>query len=101
MVLELGFGGLIYFFALGPWFLPGALSLALPAGALGGVLLTRAEDSVIAAEDSTRETVRLAVLTVLLSAISVGWLVPLAPTRRRLERPRFFRVQRFRSNSPK
>lgn len=80
---EFGDGAVLFLAILagaGIWFLPGAFALALPAGAFGGVLLTRAEQTTtdIVDEDPTRELVRLAVLALMASMLTVGWLVPMA-----------------------
>jgi hypothetical protein len=60
------------------WLLPAPFAIAMPAGAFGGVLLARAEQKVVADEESTGDILRLAVLALLFSALTVGWLVPLA-----------------------
>jgi hypothetical protein len=80
---ELGAGGVLFLAILGgaiAWLLPQAFAFALPAGTFGGVLLTRAGHSagVPADDDSMRELVRLAVLALVLSTLTVGWLVPMA-----------------------
>jgi hypothetical protein len=82
LLRELGNGAVLFLAVLGGaviWLLPGVFALALPAGAFGGVLLTHADQSTgIVDEDSTREMVRLAVLALMLSMLTVGWLVPMA-----------------------
>jgi hypothetical protein len=81
IVLKPGPGGLIYFAALGEsavWVVPGTFALAIPAGAFGGILLTRAGQADIIGQNWADDTARLAVLALLLSALTVGWLVPLA-----------------------
>jgi len=60
------------------WLLPAALTIALPAGAFGGILLTRSGRQGIIDANWVDETARLAVLALLLSAVTGGWLVPLA-----------------------
>ena len=69
--------------------LPAALTLAVPAGVFGGILLTRARQGDIIDEHWVDETARLAVLALLLNAVIVGWLVPLAhrETDRSISRP--------------
>jgi hypothetical protein len=65
LVWQLGPGGLLYVAPLGGaavWLLSGPFALAMPAGAFGGVLLARTGQAAVADEDSTRDTLRLAVL---------------------------------------
>ena len=60
------------------WFLPAALTIAVPAGAFGGILLTRAGRQGSIDEHWVDETARVALLALLLTTVTVGWLVPLA-----------------------
>ena len=82
LLRELGNDALLLLVVLGGtviWLLPGVFALALPAGAFGVVLLTHADPSTANTdEDPKRETVRLAVYALMLSTLTVGWLVPLA-----------------------
>jgi len=81
IVLKPGQGGPTLFFGLNEsavWLLPGALALAIPAGVFGGILLTRVGQPDIIDETWADDTAGLAVLALLLSALTVGWLVPLA-----------------------
>jgi hypothetical protein len=81
VVVKLGPGGPLLLPALGGsvvWLLPGALAVATPAGGFGGILLTRTRQGEITDEGWVDDTARLAVLALLLSALTVGWLVPLA-----------------------
>jgi hypothetical protein len=82
-VMTLGSGSLLFLAILGPtavWLLPAFVVVALPAGAFGGVMLTHADRSGEFGpdEDANREAMQLAVLAMLLSAVIVGWLVPMA-----------------------
>lgn len=82
LLRELGNGALLLLVVWGGtviWLLPAVFALALPAGAFGVVLLTHADPSTgNTEEDPKRETVRLAVYALMLSTLTVGWLVPLA-----------------------
>jgi hypothetical protein len=90
VLVKLGPGGLIYLAALGGsavWLLPGPLAVATPAGAFGRRPAHASRQRRVR-EDSTGATVRVAVLALLVSALTVGWLVPLAylETGRKLSR---------------
>ncbi len=83
LLRALGSGALLFLAVLGGtviWLLPAVFALALPAGAFGAVLLTHARQSTghAADEDSRREMTRLAVIALILSMVTVGWLMPLA-----------------------
>jgi hypothetical protein len=81
-VMTLGRGGLLFLAILGPaavWLLPAVVIVVLPAGAFGGVMLTYADRAggYDPDEEFNREAIRLAVLAMLMSALIVGWLVPI------------------------
>jgi hypothetical protein len=78
----LGNGGILFLAILGGaiiWILPGLFTVALPAGAFGGVLLTQAEHPANddPDEDPRREIVRLALFTLVVSMLLVGWILPM------------------------
>ena len=81
IVQKLGPGGPLYLATLSEsalWLLPTALALATPAGAFGGILLTRTRQGDAIDQGWADDTARLAVLALLVSALTVGWLVPLS-----------------------
>ena len=84
IAMKLGSDGLLYGAALGAsvvWLLPGAMMLAAPAGAFGGVLFRQAERSSrrrSRRRNLTIETLSLAVVAMIVSVLTVGWLVPRA-----------------------
>jgi hypothetical protein len=69
------------------WWIPAHLVVALPAAAFGGILLAQTEpvDTNEQGEDRWSESLRLIVLTTLVSLLTVGWFVPWR-TRRRVRR---------------
>ena len=98
-VMMLGPDGLLLLAILGPaavWLLPSVVAVALPAGAFGGVMLTHADRAGVhdPDEDGNREAIWLAVLATLLSALIVGWLVPLA------HQPTEAAFSRYQSGAP-
>jgi hypothetical protein len=62
------------------WWIPAHLVVALPAAAFGGILLAQTEpvDTNEQGEDRWSESLRLIVLTTLVSLLTVGWFVPWA-----------------------
>jgi len=83
MAIKLGSAGLLYVAAVDAsalWLLPGAVMLAAPAGAFGGVLFKQADRTSRYGrrKDLTGETIRLALAAAIVSALTVGWLVPQA-----------------------